>query len=397
MTLLAWLDCRAGASGDMLLGALVGAGVPLDRLQAAVDAVVPGQVRLRADDVTRAGLAATQVRVQVPADDPGPRTLTAALDLLAAAELEPALRDLAAAAFRRLAEGEAATHGVPVDDVHLHEAGGLDTVADVVGAGAGLLALGVDRVYASPVTLGQGEIVGEHGRFPMPGPAAVAILSAVGAPVRSGEVDAECCTPTGAALLATLVDEWGGLPAVRLTAVGCGAGGRDLPGLPNVLRLFVGARQDTGRAATPGDAVVVEANVDDLDPRVWPRVLEQLLAAGASDAWLTPMLMKKGRPAHTVSVLTPAAALLAVRDVLYTHTTSIGLREWTVRKHALDRQTVTVQVGGHQIRVKVAHENGRLRNVMPEYEDVAAAAAETGRPVKELLALATAAAYESGL
>ena len=201
------------------------------------------------------------------------------------------------------------------------------------------------------------------------------------------------CTPTGAALLAATVGTWGPLPPMRVTATGLGAGSRDLEGVPNALRLVLGdavGPEASGTAA--GRELVVEANVDDLDPRLWPGLLQRLLAVGASDAWLTPILMKKGRPAHTLSVLTPAATAEAVRRVVFTESSSIGVREHAVGKHALDREVRTVAVDGVEVRVKVALLDGQVVNASPEYDDVAAAAARLGRPEKAVLAAASAAA-----
>ncbi|MGH8894787.1 MAG: nickel insertion protein, partial [Actinomycetes bacterium] len=200
------------------------------------------------------------------------------------------------------------------------------------------------------------------------------------------------CTPTGAALLAATVSSWGPLPAMRVTATGHGAGERDDGDVPNVLRILVG---EAAQATGPDDALVLEANVDDLDPRLWPGVLAALLAAGASDAWLTPILMKKGRPAHTLSVLTPVAVADAVRRVVFTESSTIGIREQRVAKTALQRETSTVVVDGATVRVKVAVLDGDVVNVSPEYDDVAAAAVTLGRPVKSVLAAAVAAAHES--
>jgi uncharacterized protein (DUF111 family) len=227
--------------------------------------------------------------------------------------------------------------------------------------------------------------------LPVPVPAVLGVLAGTGAPVAAGDVDGEACTPTGAALLASAVSVWGPMPAMTVRASGSGAGGRDPEGRPNVLRVVVG---DAVGSAAPAydDAVVLAANVDDLDPRVWPGVLAALLAAGASDAWLTPILMKKGRPAHTLSVLVAPAALDAVRRVVFTESSTIGVREHTVRKQALDRELRTVVVDGCQIAVKVARLDGAVVNVAPEYDDVAAAAARLGRPVKTVLAAAVAAA-----
>ena len=380
---IGWLDCRAGASGDMLLGALVDAGAPLDVMQAAVDAVGVEPVRLSTEQVQRGGLGALRVHVEV-ADTATTRTWADVRSLLTNAALDEQVRATALAAFERLAAAEAAVHRVGAEDVHFHEVGALDAIADVVGAAAGLHALGLSRLTASTVSLGSGSTRGAHGPLPVPAPAVLELLA--GAPVTAGAAPYEMTTPTGAALLATVVDAWGELPPMTVTRTGMGAGGRDPAEVANVLRLVVGEPSEAA-----GTAVLLETNVDDLDPRLWPGVLQRLLDVGASDAWLTPILMKKGRPAHTLSVLCTEQVLLDVRRVVFTETSTIGLREQRVGKHALSRSESTVDVDGQRIRVKVAVHEGRVVNANPEYEDVAAAAAALGRPVKDVLQAAQTA------
>jgi uncharacterized protein (TIGR00299 family) protein len=398
-----WVDASSGASGDMLLGALVGAGVPLATLREAVDAVSPEPVLLRSEQVARGGFAATRCHVEV-ADSPTHRSWRDVRALLEAARLAAPVAERALAVFTRLAEAEAAVHGTSAEDVHFHEVGALDAIADVVGVCAGLAHLaarGHDRLVVSPVAVGSGTVGTAHGTLPVPPPAVVELLR--GAPSWAGPPSApatELCTPTGAALLATLATGWGPQPPLVTTAVGVGAGHRDPTGHANVLRLLVGDPVTAGdpplAASDPAAAppLLVETNVDDLDPRVWPAVIAALLAAGASDAWLTPILMKKGRPAHTLSVLVAAAAAPAVRATIFRETSAIGLREVPLVKHALDREMVTVEVEGQRVAVKLARHDGELVNAQPEYDDVARAAAALGRPVKQVLARALVAARD---
>lgn len=379
-----WLDCSAGASGDMLLGALVGAGVPLPVLQEAVAAVAPEPIELIAEPVTRAGFAATRVHVRV-ADSATSRTWRDVRTLLEGADLAEDVRRAALATFARLAQAEALAHGQPAEDVHFHEVGALDAIADVVGVAAGLAHLSLDGLVCSPVAVGGGFVRAAHGRIPVPVPAVVTLLT--GAPTLGGPTDNEHTTPTGAALLATHVAEYGRQPGMTVIAAGTGAGGRNPADVPNVVRLLVGSAADSSLTA-----LLLATNVDDLDPRLWPQVLAHLLDAGASDAWLTPMLMKKGRPAYTLSVLLPADVRPAVLEVLFRETSSLGLREQVVGKVALERSDATVEVDGQQISVKVARHDGTVVNVQPEYEDVATAALLLERPVKAVLAAAVAAA-----
>ncbi|MCY7364348.1 MAG: nickel pincer cofactor biosynthesis protein LarC, partial [Frankiaceae bacterium] len=382
--MIGWLDCSAGISGDMLLGALVDAGVALEVLQAAVDAVGTEPVRLVRRDVVRAGVGACKVDVEV-ADDAATRTWSDVRALLEAAPLDHAVRARSLDVFARLAQAEAGVHRVAVDDVHFHELGGLDAVADVVGGCAGLHALELTELTASTVTLGSGTTRGAHGPLPVPPPAVLALL--VGAPVQAGPVAKEMTTPTGAALLAAWVSAYGPLPPMTLLRSGSGAGGRDPDEIANVLRLVLGEPL----AGERGTALLLETNVDDLDPRLWPGVLQALLATGASDAWLTPILMKKGRPAHTLSVLCGPAEVAAVREVVFRETSTLGLREQVVGKTALARAERTVEVDGRWVRVKLGLLGGEVVNAMPEWEDVAAAAAALGRPAKQVLRDAHAA------
>ncbi|MGY1688991.1 nickel pincer cofactor biosynthesis protein LarC [Geodermatophilus sp. SYSU D01105] len=383
--MIGWLDLAAGASGDLLLGALVDAGVPLEVPASAVAALPVERIRLVTEQVSRHGLGATRVHVHAPPSTAS-RTWADVRALLGATALAPAIRDGALAVFERLAVAEGRVHRVAPEGVHFHEVGALDALADVVGVVAALEHLRLDRLTASPVALGSGSARGAHGVVPVPAPAVLELLA--GAPVHAGPVPAEACTPTGAALLAARVDEWTTLPPMRVARVGTGAGARDPEQLPNVVRLVLGEPQQPA----PASAVVLEANVDDLDPRLWPGVLDRLLAAGASDAWLTPILMKKGRPAHTLSVLCPPDAVDAVRRTVFTTTSTIGLRVLPVGKVALERASASVEVLGGRVGVKLAVLDGAVVNVSVEFEDVAALAADLGAPVKEVLRAATAAA-----
>jgi len=384
-----WLDASSGVSGDMLLGALLGVGVPLEVVQAAVDAVSPEPVTLGVEHVTRNGFAAIRCHVRV-ADSVTARTWADVRVLLEGAALPPSVAQRALAAFGRLADAEAAVHGTTAEEVHFHEVGALDAIADVVGVAAGFAHLGLDRLVCSPVAVGGGTVRIAHGPVGVPVPAVVELLR--GVPSYGGPVDLELTTPTGAALIVTLADEFGPQPPLAVDDVGVGAGGRDLEGHANVLRLLVGSAAET--SATGAGALVIETNVDDLDPRLWPDVIAALLAVGAADAWLTPILMKKGRPAHTLHVLVSQPAAAAVRREIFRQTSTIGLREHTFAKTALDREFLAVEVDGQHVAVKLARLDGELMNVQPEYADVVAAAAALGRPVKEVLAQAQALARE---
>jgi hypothetical protein len=411
MTRTMWIDARAGASGDMLIGALLDAGAPLEAVQHAIDAIGTEPIRISTERVRRSGFAAVRAHVEVAS---GPRDRTWR-DVRVPCSRPRALDDVrtdASPCSPRSSTAEGWRIGVAADDVRLHAVGALDAIADVVGCCAARRALGADQVVVSPVALGRGWISGAHGRTPVPGPAVVALLAAAAAPSFAGEAPWEACTPTGAALLATWATRWGLQPALTVSGVGAGAGGRgadDDPalqgaaaGVPaNILRLVVGdAVDDRPAAAAPASsstAVVVETNVDDLDPRLWPRVVQRLLDAGAGDAWLTPIVMKKGRAAHTLHVIASQAVLDAVVRVVLTETSAIGVRLTPVGKRALAREVVPVDVDGHPVRVKVARLEGAVVNASAELDDVLALADALGVPAKVALARATAALVREGL
>lgn len=410
----AWIDVTAGVAGDMLLGALIDAGADLAAIRAAIAAVLADSVRLDVREVRRAGLRALKadvVRAQPPPDHRDWAVIRAEL---IAAELPERVRAYALAVFTALAEAEGAVHGIPADDVHFHEVGSLDSIADVVGCAAALLDLGVHELRASRIGLGSGSVRTEHGTLPVPTPAVLRLAggwpvagghpAGVGAPVGDVSDLGELATPTGVALVTTLAGFAPALPAMRISSVGVGAGTRDPAGRPNIVRVLLGT--PTGRPDQPGQPaevadmesqLVVEANVDDIDPRLWPTVLADLLAAGAADAWLTPILMKKGRPAHTLHVLAAPELLPTVQSLVLSRTPSIGLRVARVGKLALPRSWFDVPVAGRTVRVKVAHRDGTIMQATAEFDDVAALAVSLDRPVAEILAAAEAAAVTAGL
>ena len=387
-----WVDASAGIAGDMLLGALLDAGASLDAVSSAVVAVVPGEVVVRASAVTRAGLRALKVDVESLGEGHPHRSWARIRTLLESADLPTAIRDPALAVFARLADAEGRVHGIPPVDVHFHEVGSWDAIADIVGVCAALADLGVSRVTAGPVAVGSGRIHAAHGDLPVPVPAVLEL--ARGWQVLAGG-EGELATPTGMALLRTLADECGPIPSMEVTAVGIGAGGRDTAGQANVVRVVVGAA--VTHAPTTANMWVLETNVDDLDPRLWPTVLEALLAAGAADAWLVPILMKKGRPAHTLSVLVHGADRVALRDAVFTLTPTLGVRETPVARVGLQRDWRAVTLPGGDVRIKVGLRAGRIAAATAEFEDAAQLARARGVPVRQVLDEAAAAAEHAGL
>jgi hypothetical protein len=390
----AWVDASAGVAGDMLLGALVDAGADLAAVQHAVDRVVPGAVELVARSVLRAGQHGCKVDVELRAHDLPHRHWREIRGMVEAAGLAPRVRARVLAVFGRLAQAEGRVHGIDVEDVHFHEVGALDSIADVVGVCAALELLDVATLSAGPVALGSGRARTAHGDIGVPVPAVVQ-LSHGWRVVAGGR--GELATPTGMALVVTLSERCEDLPPLVLSGSGAGAGSRDDPDRPNLTRVLVGEAAP-GSATQPTDLVtVLEANVDDLDPRLWPGVLDRLLAAGALDAWLVPILMKKGRPAHTLSVLAHPHRVAVLRDLVFAETSTLGVREAGWTRTALPRGWSDVVVGGQPVAVKVAHRGDRVVQATPEFGDVEALATRCGRPVRDVLVEADAAAVAAGL
>lgn len=391
-----WLDASAGIAGDMLLGALLDAGASPTAVQDAIDAVVPGAVRVELTEVERAGLRAAKAEVSVLETDSHHRSWSTIRGLLQDAELAEPVRALALAVFARLAEAEGGVHGVAAETIHFHEVGALDAIADVVGCCAGVVDLDVAEVVLGTVALGSGRVRAAHGVLPVPAPAVLQLSK--GWRVEAGGADlalGELATPTGLALATTLASSQGPLPAMTVHAVGIGAGTRERADRANVVRIVLGSRAD--RDAGLRAAVQVEASVDDLDPRLWPDVIAAVMEAGAWDAWLSPTLGKKGRPGHVIHALGAPAAAAAIREAVLRHTSSIGVRQHEVLREALDRIMVEVQVAGRAVPVKVCSRGGVVVTANPEYDVVATLARQSGRPVRELLAAAQQAAAAAGL
>ncbi len=387
-----YFDCVSGASGDMILGALLDAGLPADVLRERLAALhLPG-FELRVEKVEKCGIAATQVDVVVD-DDVPERHLPQLEAIVQGGDLPAHVVEKSIAVLHRIGEAEAAIHSSSLDHVHLHELGGIDTIVDVVGAVSGLDALGIERVRCSPIPLGRGFTNSAHGRIPLPAPATVALLR--GAPVTGSEIQAETVTPTGAALLSTLSADFGAIPAMTLSAVGYGAGRKDFA-IPNVLRVLV------GEAAAAGDSglqalVVLETNIDDLNPETYDYVMGRLFAAGALDVFLAPIQMKKNRPATLLSVICWPSAAAALSDILFSETSTLGIRRYEVMRQALPRRSQTVETTYGPVRVKVAHWGDGQAKAAPEYEDCRKLAAQYNIPLREVYRAAVQAAHAAAL
>jgi pyridinium-3,5-bisthiocarboxylic acid mononucleotide nickel chelatase len=393
---IAWFDCFSGISGDMTLGALVSAGWPAGELQALPGRLGLEGVRVEVKDVRRGPLAALQVEVVIEAAQQPHRHLRHVEEVLARAALPVVVRERALAVFRRLAAAEAEVHGTSVEQVHFHEVGAADALVDVAGALLGLDRLGIERVHASPPRLGRGSVRSEHGLIPVPAPATALLLR--GAPVEIGEVESELTTPTGAALLATLVEDWGPPPAFRLERVGTGAGSRELAGQPNVLRVLVGEAQEAaiGGSLRHRRVAVLETALDDENPQFVGALLPRLLAAGALDAMVVPSVMKKGRPGMWLVVIAEPGSADALARLLLSETTSLGVRVRLDERVELERRVEPVETPFGRILLKVACLPGGGERAVPEFESVNEAAGRAGRPLREVAEAALAAWRERG-
>jgi uncharacterized protein (TIGR00299 family) protein len=377
---LCYLDAFSGVSGDMLVGALADAGADQKAMCEALEALGIG-ARVRFERVMRGGIAATKFHVEV--QGPGPRRhLKDILEVIAASGAPDPVKQNATKVFERLGRVEAAIHQVPLERVHFHEVGAVDSIADVVGACLGLALLGIEQVHCSPVNLGGGTVATDHGLLPVPAPATAALLE--GCPVYSEGPSVELTTPTGAALVSALASAFGPLPAMKLQAVGYGAGTRELPGRPNVLRVLIG---EDSRAPEATLVSVLEANVDDSTPEVLGYALERLLEAGALDATLEPLSMKKGRPGLLLRVIARPEDQERLAEVIFAETSTLGLRVYRAERRVRARRTVEVEIPEGKVRIKVS-EDGRFA---PEYEDCRRLAQASGKPLRDILMEATLA------
>jgi uncharacterized protein (TIGR00299 family) protein len=388
---LLYIDCIAGAAGDMLLAALLDAGASQERVNAGLKTIPGSPIEVTVSRTSRHEIGAAHVEVVAPPQGDH-RTWKDVRDLLDGTDLPARARSRAHEAFRRLAEAEARVHGTEPDEVRFHEVGALDAIADICGVALALEDLSVDRVVASPVPMPRGLAEGSHGRMPLPPPATFELLKGTGAALYGVEVDVELVTPTGAALLATLTDDFGLLPEMRLDAIGYGAGTREIEEIPNVVRVVVGEP-----AAAPSYTTVslIETNLDDLSPELVPDAADACFAAGALDVWATPVQMKKGRPGIVLSALARPAEERRVAEALLRETSTLGLRITQLRRWELDRDERTVEVEGERVRVKVGRLDGEVLNVAPEHDDCVAVATRTGLSVKSVWAAAFAAAQSN--
>lgn len=400
MTLLklAYFDCPSGAAGDMILGALVDAGVPFEKLESELAGLALAGYRLERSEVMKAGFRATKVHVHLDGFEEGPgyfrrldpegqhehspaghRGLGEILGILERSRLTPVVRDMASRVFRRLAEAEARVHGTTPERVQFHDVGAIDAIVDVTGSCIGLHLLGVDAVHFGTLPVGGGFVQGPHGRIPVPAPAVAELLK--GFPTLDNGIRRELVTPTGAAILTTLAVGSGAMPPMRVTAVGYGAGTLDLE-TPNVLRVFLGE----ATAAAPTETIVqVETTVDDMSPQLYEPLLERLLESGALDAWLTPVIMKRSRPGVVLTALSEPGRVADLSRLLFEESSTIGVR-WTAYQRArLDREMVRLETAHGPVTFKVSRLDGRVITVTPEFEEIRRIARDRGLAVREVL------------
>jgi len=427
---LLYFDCFSGISGDMVLGALLDAGLPMPALKGALGSLAVDGYHVHAKRVLRAGISATKFIVEEdgargsglaarhehhhdhthdhshehrgPSPEPrahshshSHRSLPEIYGLIDTSDLSAAGRDRAKALFQRLAEAEAAIHDMPVEEVHLHEVGALDSIIDIVGAVFGLEWLGVDQIMSSPLNVGGGMVHSAHGHFPVPAPATVKLLGS--APVYSGAVQKELVTPTGALLVSSYASSFGPIPAMTIDQVGYGAGDHDFASTPNVLRILVGEQPQVASGLSRTDpagatrVVVIECEIDDMNPQLFGVAMDRLYAAGALEVFYVPVQMKKNRPGTLLTVVAPPPLRSSLSDIIFKETTTIGVRYAELDRECLRRELVTVKTPVGDVRMKLAWRDGRLVNAVPEFDDCNALAASNNLPVKEVQSLAVKA------
>ncbi|MHC4718602.1 MAG: nickel pincer cofactor biosynthesis protein LarC [Planctomycetota bacterium] len=384
----AYFDCFNGAAGDMIVGALLDAGLDLEALRAELGKLDLSGYAISAERVRRGGMAGTKFHVQVEPGDQPQRGLSQVEAIIGSGELPGRSAVKAGKIFRRLAEAEAKVHGIGLGEVHFHEVGAVDSIVDIVAAAVGLELLGVEEVLCSPIPAGSGWVEAAHGRLPVPAPATAELLvgAAIAEPIAEGPTG-ELTTPTAAAILTTLSSGFGAA-AMTLDAVGCGAGTRDDGPMPNLLRVLIGRCGDEGEVDT---AVELSANLDDCTGEVVGAAIEKLLAAGALDAWAAPITMKKSRPGWLLAALCLPADVGRVEDLLFVETTTFGVRRRMVRRSKLTRRHQTVETPYGPVRMKVGSRSGRDLTASPEFADAQAAAEANGAAVRDVLAAAVVA------
>jgi len=384
---IAYFDCFSGISGDMVLGALVDAGADLRAIEAELRKLGLEGWSISEEKVKRGAIFATQVKVE-SSEGHHHRGLSVILGRIEKAGLAPRAADRARRIFTRLAEAEAKVHNMPVEEVHFHEVGAVDSIVDIVGAAIAFELLGIDEFTCSALDVGAGQVKTAHGLLPVPAPATAELLR--GAPMYTSGIARELVTPTGAAIATTLSTRYAQIPEMTLRAVGYGAGSANLTEKANVLRILIGENA-TSEAGEHWDAPVsvIETNLDDMSPQIYGYFVERALAAGALDVFSTAVQMKKNRPGVLLTILCDATHTARMIDLVFRETTTIGVRTYDVRRKVLDRELVPVATPFGEVRMKISRMNGSVLNATPEYEDCQRLAAEKGIPLKQVIAAAS--------
>jgi hypothetical protein len=379
---LAYFDCFSGISGDMTLGALIDAGCSSDLLRAELKSLqVPGWT-LSSEKVWKNGMAATYVQVKTE-DQQKHRSLRTILEILNSSQLDPKVRERASRIFQKLGEAEAHVHDAPVEKVHFHEVGAVDAIVDIVGSCIGFHALGIERFACSSLNVGGGVAKMAHGVLPVPAPATARLLQ--GAPTFSNGVQRELVTPTGAAIVATLCDSFGPQPPMTVSAIGYGAGAADLEGQPNVVRIMIGDAADKVSSAGDEEISIIQANLDDMNPQIYGYVLEKALSAGALDVYTTALQMKKNRPGTLLTVLCRPEDTNRLIALVFSETTTFGVRTHRAQRRALPREWVNVSTSYGPVRIKLSRSNGHILHVTPEYDDCRKLAVEKQVPLQQVI------------
>jgi len=384
-----YFDLIGGASGDMILAALIDAGVPSEKLAEMLAGLKLDEFELKSSSISKNGFQATKVDILV-GEQPPERHLKEILEVIRNSSLPVPIQNRAIRIFQNIASVEAGIHNKPIDQIHLHELGGTDTIVDITGALLALDFLEVTEIYASPIPLGSGFIEGAHGQIPLPAPATMGLLK--GLPVRRTEIKAELITPTGAALLAELVNEFSPPPEMKVEVIGYGAGTRDLP-VPNLLRVMIGESAEAGEQIRER-LILLESNLDDLNPEIYPYLMESLFNAGALDVCLVPIQMKKNRPGTQIQILTETQKAEEMRAILFKETSTLGIRQTQLDRYSLPRVTKEVLTSYGSIRIKVAGEGTDFQKASPEYEDCQKCARENDIPLQQVYQEAIKVYYE---
>jgi uncharacterized protein (TIGR00299 family) protein len=378
-----YFDCFAGASGDMILGALISAGVEPEAFKQQLSLLGVSGYTIDFETVDRSGISATYARAQTPPEH-SHRHLSDILKIIYSSRLSDSVKDRAAKIFARLAEAEARVHNEPVEQVHFHEVGAVDSIIDVVGAAIGFELLGIERFVASPLHVGSGTVDMDHGRYPVPPPAVAELLK--GVPFYSTDIIGELVTPTGAAIITTVCAGYGPIPQLSLERAGYGAGTREYEKFPNALRVLIGEEEASLTAESRESADerlwMIETNMDDISPQILGHVMDRAFELGALDCYFTSVQMKKNRPGVLLSVLCREEQRASLSELLFSETTTLGIRAYEVERRALERRIVTVETQYGPIDVKVAQLNGHIIKEMPEYEQCRQAAREANVPLR---------------